>query len=73
MPVSLDEASKLIGLLVGGLKEAALRPVETARSSSLTGSLLDRIRERFRPQLAQVVKLQDRLRHDRSTRDTRGA
>lgn len=73
MPVSLEEASKLIGLLVAGLKEAALRPVETAMSSSLAGGLLDRLRERFRPQLAQVVKLQDHLRHDRWTKDTRGA
>jgi hypothetical protein len=71
--VSLDDASKLIGLIVGALKEAAVRPVETATPTSLTGGLLDRLCERFRPQLAQVVKLRDRLRHDHSMKDKRGA
>jgi hypothetical protein len=72
-PVSLDDAANLIGLIVVALREAALIPIETATRTSPTGSLLYRLRERFRPQLAQVVKLHGRLRHDRSMRDIRGA
>jgi hypothetical protein len=71
--VSLDEASKLIGLMVSALREAALKPIETPGPTSATGHLLDRLRERFRPRLAQVVKLHDRLRPDRSMRGARGA
>lgn len=72
-PVSLDDATKLIGLMVGALKEAALRPLDKASPSASSGGLLDRLRQRFRPQVAQVVKLRDRLRDDRSMRGTRGA
>ena len=71
--VSLEDASTLIGLIVGALREAALRPVEVATPTPLPGGLLNRLRERFRPQLAQVVKLHDRLRLDRSVRESGGA
>ena len=72
-PVSLDDASKLIGLMVGALKEAALRPVEKSTPTSAPGGLLDRLRQRFGPQLAQVIKLHDRLRRDRSMTGTHGS
>lgn len=72
-PVSLEDASKLVGLVVGALKEAALGPLERATPTAVSRGLLDRLRHRFRPQLAQVVKLRDRLREDRSMRGRRGA
>lgn len=72
-PISLEDATKLIGLMVGALKEAALRPVESALPKVGSGGLLDWVRQRFQPQTAQVVKLRDRIRDDRSMRGTRGA
>lgn len=71
--VALDEASKLVGLIVGALKETALRPIEAAKPTSSNGGVLLRLRERLRPQVAQVVKLHDRLRTERSRSDRRGA
>ena len=70
--VCLEDATKLIGLVVGALKEAAARPGEASAPVSLREVLLDRLRGHLRPQLAQVVKIHDRLRHDRPTRDTGG-
>lgn len=72
-PVSLGDATKLIGLMVGALKEVALRPMETAASAPVSGGLFDRLRQRFKPGLAQVVKLHDRIRQDRSVRGSSGA
>jgi hypothetical protein len=72
-PVSLEDATKLIALMVGALKEAALRPVQQSAPTSVPGGLLDRLRLRLRPQVAQVVKLHDRLRQDRSMRGKLGA
>ena len=72
-PVSLEEASKLIGLIVGALKEAALKPVEAPPATPTPGGFLNRLRERFQPQSAQVLKLQDRLRHDRPMRESYSA
>lgn len=72
-PVSLVEATKLIGMMVGAWQEAALRPGETATTPPPPGGLLDRLQQRLRPQLAEVVKLADRLRPDRPSRGSRGA
>jgi hypothetical protein len=71
--VSLEDASTLIGLIVGALREAALRPLEVATPTPLPEGLLNRLRDRFRPQLAQVVKVHDRLRHDPPVRESGGA
>lgn len=72
-PVSLEEATKLIAMMVGAWQEAALRPAETAATARPPGGLLDRLQRRLRPQLAEVVKLADRLRPDRPSQGSRGA
>lgn len=72
-PVSLEDATKLIALMVRALKEAALRPMEIASPAVAPGRLLERLRQQFRPRLAQVVKLHDRIRQDRSMKSRRGA
>lgn len=61
-PVSLPDATQLIGMIVGALKEAAARPASLVHPPSL----LSRLRERFRPQMAQIVALPDRLKQGRS-------
>ena len=74
-PVSLEDATKLIGLIVGALKEAAISP-SGASGSDLQAppvGILDRLRGRLRPQLAQVIALHDRLRHERSAGKSRSA
>jgi hypothetical protein len=73
--VPLEDASKLIGLIVGALREAAANPSAdpgTGLSAPPRG-VLDRLRERFRPQLAQVIALHDRLRPERSASRSKGA
>lgn len=74
-PVSLEDATQLIGLIVGALKEAVARPAGESKPGSRVqpAGLLDRLRDRLRPQLAQVIKLHERLREDRPTSRTKGA
>jgi hypothetical protein len=66
-PVSLQDATKLIGLIVGALKDAAASSgaVPEAGLSAQPPGVLGRFRQRFRPQLAQVIALHDRLRSER--------
>lgn len=74
-PVPLEDATKLIGLIVGALKEAATSP-RAVRGSGLSTQpegVLRRLRERFRPQLAQVIALHDRLRQEHSANQPKGA
>jgi len=74
-PISLQDATQLIGMIVGALKEAAVHPVEVPRppSSVQPRGVLGRLRERFRPQAAQVVALPHRLRQERPADTSRGA
>jgi hypothetical protein len=67
-PVLLEDATKLIGLIVAALKESATSPTAVPGSglSTQPRGVLGRLRERFRPQFAPVVALHDRLRHERS-------
>ena len=65
-PISLNDASRLIGLVVGALKEAAY-PTKTESQRqptepTIARGLLGFLRRRLRPQLAQVVRLPDRRR-----------
>jgi hypothetical protein len=63
-PVTLDDATRLIGLIVGALKDDAVKPAETPAPPSLPRGLINRLRERIRPQLAEVVRIHDQRRHD---------
>ena len=75
-PVALNDASRLIGLLVDALKDSAFRPAERPDSSpgaARAGGLLSRLRAWLRPQLAQVVTLHDRSHHGPSRRESTGA
>lgn len=70
--IGLRDATQLISLLVGVLKESALTRSEAPGSGpSVPRGLLGRVRGRFSPQIAQIIRLHDRLRaehsHDRST------
>jgi hypothetical protein len=59
--VSLENATRLIGLVVEALKDAAARPA-TAGPPSQRRTPLDQLLARLRPQLAQIIKLTDRFR-----------
>jgi hypothetical protein len=64
-PISLTDATRLIGLIVGALKESAvLRPnvPGSGPASGAAGSWLTRLRGRFQPRLAQIVRLPERGR-----------
>lgn len=57
-PVTLDDATRLIGLIVGALKERSTLQVGPPKPHPATaGNLLARLRRRLRPQLAQIVRL----------------
>ena len=71
-PVSLEDATRLIGLIVGALKESAARSAVMPAATGATPGLFERLRTRFRPQLAQVIELQNRLRHRRSSDEATG-
>ena len=66
-PISLNDASRLIGLVVGALKEAAAYPAKTDAKSqpnepTTAPGLVGFLHRRLRPQLAQVVRLPERRR-----------
>ena len=61
-PVGINEASKLIGLLVGALQETADRSLETpltprSPAPSRTAVTWERIRQHFRPKLAKIITI----------------
>lgn len=75
-PVSLQDATKLIGLIVGALKEAAAASSSEAPETGLSAQrpgVSGWFRRRFRPPLAQIIGLQDRFRHERPARKSNGA
>lgn len=74
-PVSLQDATQLVGMIVGALKDAAARPTEASSPPSVGRShgLLGRLRERLRPQLAHVVALHVPLKQERSADRSGGA
>ena len=66
-PISLNDASRLIGLVVGALKDAAAYPATTqaqrpADAAIAAPGVLGFLRRRLRPQIAQVVRLPERRR-----------
>lgn len=70
-PLGLTEAARMIGLLVGALQDTAaagLRAAETSPAGSARrrpgplGQLVERVERRFRPRMAQIVELGERLR-----------
>jgi hypothetical protein len=60
----LAEASKLAGLIIAALEQAAARPIAQATKMSTTPSedLVAALHRIFAPRLAQVVSLSERLR-----------
>jgi hypothetical protein len=75
-PVSLQDATQLIGLIVGALKEAAAATSSASPEGGLSAqppAVLGWFRRRLRPQLAQVIALHDRLRPERPARKANGA
>lgn len=73
--ISLRDATQLISLVVAALKESAFGGAEVASTSSPARPkrLLDRLRGRFSPQLAQVIGLHDRIRRERADGASKGA
>jgi hypothetical protein len=62
-PLTLEDATRLIGLVVGALKEKAILTIGAATAEPVTGrNLLTRLRDRFRPQLAHIIRLPERGR-----------
>jgi hypothetical protein len=64
-PISLPDATPLIGLIVGALKESAGRRPMVPGSGPATasgGRLLARLRARVRPRWAEIVRLPERVR-----------
>jgi hypothetical protein len=57
-PVTLEDATRLVGLVVGALKEKAILAAGAPNAEAKTGTnLLTRLRQRFRPPLAHIVRL----------------
>ena len=54
-PVALTGATEVINLLVRALGEAASRPAATPPSRRVVPSGLQRLRDRLRPRLAEVI------------------
>jgi hypothetical protein len=71
--VSLQDATRLIGLIVGALKESASVPVIVPTPERAVTKLLTRFRRRWRPQLAEIVRLSDRIRPARTPGQGRNA
>ncbi len=70
-PISLNDASRLIGLVVGALKEAAAYPANAvdlrqANEPPAAPGLVGFLRRRLRPHLAQVVRFPERRHQARS-------
>jgi hypothetical protein len=66
-PLSLGEASQMIGLLVGALKEAAMATEQRAAGpgnevARRSNRILGRIEARVRPKVAEIVQLAQRKR-----------
>jgi 2,4-dienoyl-CoA reductase-like NADH-dependent reductase (Old Yellow Enzyme family) len=67
-PLHLAEAARMVGLIVGALQDTAAaatepkpEPVRVSRVAALA-DLVERVRDRFRPRMAQIVELGERLR-----------
>lgn len=66
-PVKLPEASKVIEFLVGAFRDVAESATATKAAPETVPGLVDRLTKRFRPQLASVRRLRERVVFARST------
>jgi hypothetical protein len=73
-PLDLREAARMVGLIVGALQDTAAAAVGMKRAAAddavrpgpgpvgRVADLVERVRHRFRPGMAQIVELGERLR-----------